>query len=66
MNIAPLQQTFQRMDWTLTRLAVESGINPNTVGNILAGKSCTVRTVEAVADTLGYKLILVPKNEVEP
>lgn len=66
MNIEQLQQAYQRRDWTLVRLGIEADVNPCTVGAVLRGDSVTVRSMEAVADALGFRLILVPKSEVEP
>lgn len=67
MNIKPLQHAYQRLGWTLTRLAVEANVNPGTVGALLSGKGVQVRSLEAIADALGFKIIVVPKSEsVEP
>lgn len=51
-------------EWTMDKLSSESGVAKSSISEIESGKkSPTAKTIERIANALGYKLIITPKGE---
>ena len=61
IDVSPLWKEADRRKINAVGVAMRSGISANTVRRVYNGESVSVVTLEAVADVLGFRLVLERK-----
>lgn len=57
-----LRRIMRKKGITTTEVARQIKVTSRVITDRLRSRSPTIRTVSEIADTLGYKLVLVPKG----